>query len=186
MKKFITTNCIIGVLLILVGLYIQFDINICNIFDKTKENLNLNLLEVDTYYDNNSSIEYTSYVDTSWGWPTDSNYYISNPYQSYNHAAIDIVPNESFNIYSAYDGEVITNSYRNDNGNYLVIKQDNGYYILYAHLSEKLVNVGEQVKKGQLIGIMGMTGHATGIHLHFSVWEGYPHSSTPVNPLNFY
>lgn len=85
MKGFITTNCIIGILLILVGLYIQFDINICNVFDKTKEKLNLNLLEVDTYYDNNSSIEYISYVDTSWGWPTDTNYYISNPYQSYNH-----------------------------------------------------------------------------------------------------
>ena len=39
MKGFITTNCIIGILLILVGLYIQFDINICNVFDKTKEKL---------------------------------------------------------------------------------------------------------------------------------------------------
>ena len=85
-----------------------------------------------------------------------------------------------------YIGVVVTNSYKFDNGNYLVIKQDNGYHTLYAHLSKKLVNEGDKVSKGQLIGIMGQTGYATGVHLHFAVWEGYPYQSNSVNPLNFY
>ena len=126
-----------------------------------------------------------SYVDTSWAFPTTTNYYISNNYNNY-HPAIDIVTNGDFNVYSAYAGVVVTNSYKYDNGNYLVIKQDNGYYVLYAHLSQKLVDQNSKVEKGQLIGIMGKTGFATGIHLHFSVWNGYPYNSSHVNPLSFY
>ena len=57
---------------------------------------------------------------------------------------------------------------------------------MYAHLSQKLVTQGQRVEKGQLIGVMGSTGFATGVHLHFAVWEGYPHQSKSVNPLSFY
>lgn len=180
----------LGIFLIFIGIIIQFHKNIIGLFKhnnikNNKTNFNLDLKEVDTYYENNSSIEYIHYVDTSWKWPTDNQYTITNSYQAY-HPAVDIVTVTDLRIYSAYSGEVITNSYKYDNGNYLVIKQDNGYYVLYAHLSQKLVYTGQRVEKGQVIGIMGSTGTATGVHLHFSVWEGYPHNSKPINPFEFY
>lgn len=173
----------IGILLITIGLFLQNNIEFINSF--MNNNLNLNLSEIDTLYENSDSYDLISYVDTSWAWPTDNDFYLTSTYSNY-HPAIDIVSRNDRNIYSAYNGEVITNSYKFDNGNYLVIKQDNGYYIMYAHLSQKLVTQGQRVEKGQLIGVMGSTGFATGVHLHFAVWEGYPHRSKSVNPLSFY
>ena len=54
-------------------------------------------------------------------------------------------------------------------GNYIKIKHYNGYYTLYAHLSEVYVKKGEKVVKGQIIGYMGSSGNANGKHLHFEV-----------------
>ncbi len=183
-EKIIKMNVFIGSILILTGIFIQFENTITTLFKNNK--MNLSLAEVDTYYDNSNSIEQISYVDTSWNWPTTNEYYLSSYYSNY-PPAIDIVPNNGdLNIYSAYSGEVVTNSYKWDGGNYIVIKQDNGYCSLYCHLSQKLVNVGDKVTKGQVIGIMGRTGVATGVHLHYSIWTGYPYYSSSVNPLDFY
>ena len=56
-------------------------------------------------------------------------------------------------------------------GNYVLIKHNNGYYTLYAHMKygSVKVKVGDKVTKGQTIGYMGATGRATGAHLHFEV-----------------
>lgn len=56
-------------------------------------------------------------------------------------------------------------------GNYVLIKHNNGYYTLYAHIKygSVKVKVGDKVSKGQTIGYMGATGRATGAHLHFEV-----------------
>lgn len=54
-------------------------------------------------------------------------------------------------------------------GNCIKIKHPNGYYTLYAHLSEVSVAYGQTVKKGQRIGRMGNTGNSYGNHLHFEV-----------------
>jgi murein DD-endopeptidase MepM/ murein hydrolase activator NlpD len=54
-------------------------------------------------------------------------------------------------------------------GNYIVIKHDNGTQTLYGHLSKNLVGVGEVVTQGQVIGQMGRTGKATGVHVHFEI-----------------
>ncbi len=54
-------------------------------------------------------------------------------------------------------------------GNYIVVKHDNGTQTLYGHLSKNLVGVGEIVTQGQIIGEMGRTGKATGVHLHFEI-----------------
>ena len=191
MKKIIKFNIFSGIILIITGIFLEFKTNILEYFKPSTLNLNLN--QIDTFYNNDSSLEKETDTlaentkDLTWAWPTTSNYYLST-YYSDSHPAIDIVPTDgNLNIYAASSGTVITNSYKWDGGNYLIIKQDNGYYSLYCHLSNKLVNEGDIVNKGQLIGIMGMTGHATGIHLHYSIWTGYPYyGSRSINPLNFY
>ena len=59
---------------------------------------------------------------------------------------------------------------------------------MYAHLSGFNTSEGAQVSKGQVIGTMGMTGWATGVHVHFSVWVGgFPYyGGRPINPMSLY
>lgn len=120
-------------------------------------------------------------------WPTDNNYYIST-YFSRSHDGIDIAGiSYGANIYSIYDGEVVTSSYSSTNGNYIVIKDTKGVYSMYAHLSKRNVNQGNTVSKGQIIAQAGSTGNSTGVHLHFSTWRGYPYNGgTSFNPYDLY
>ena len=54
-------------------------------------------------------------------------------------------------------------------GGYIVLQHDNGTYTVYAHMSRTNVHTGDKVKQGQKIGVIGDTGIATGIHLHFEI-----------------
>ena len=60
---------------------------------------------------------------------------------------------------------------------------------MYAHLCVgcRYVKEGDYVEKGQVIGGMGQTGAATGVHLHFAIWNGYPYrGGVALNAMNFY
>ena len=61
--------------------------------------------------------------------------------------------------------------YNSNYGNYVVIDHGNGYSTIYAHLSEISVSIGDSVKTGEKIGLLGSTGMATGANLHFEVHE---------------
>ena len=69
-------------------------------------------------------------------------------------------------------------------GNAVKIKHNNGYYTLYAHLSEMYVKVGQSVRKGHPIGYMGNTGRSFGSHLHFEVRNTKDQKINPTNYLN--
>ncbi|MFA5052504.1 MAG: peptidoglycan DD-metalloendopeptidase family protein [Parcubacteria group bacterium] len=56
-------------------------------------------------------------------------------------------------------------------GKYIVIKHDDNFFTLYAHLSQQSVSVGQSVTQGEIIGYSGNTGYATGPHLHFGVYQ---------------
>ena len=56
-------------------------------------------------------------------------------------------------------------------GKYIVIKHNDNFFTLYAHLSRQSVSVGDSVEQGELIGYSGNTGYSTGAHLHFGVYQ---------------
>ena len=70
----------------------------------------------------------------------------------------------------------------NDWGNYIKIRHKNGTCTLYAHLGYVNVSMGQQVKKGQVIGYAGSTGPSTGYHLHFEIYDT---SNTRIDPTPY-
>ncbi len=93
------------------------------------------------------------------------------------------------NIFAAQAGTVVQSSYKYDNGQFITIDHHNGYYTMYAHLCTgcRYVKVGDYVEKGQVIGGMGMTGAATGVHVHFAIWRGFPYrGGVAQNAMNYY
>lgn len=88
------------------------------------------------------------------------------------HNGIDLAnPNGGF-IYAAGDGHIAFADYRGGFGNTIEIDHGRGVRTLYAHMSEfdQRLQRGAPVYAGQAIGRMGMTGNATGVHLHYEVW----------------
>ena len=91
------------------------------------------------------------------------------------HGGIDIasMPAGSMPpVYVARSGTVETVTYDGTGGNYVVIKHDDGYWTYYGHLDSVDLSVGDKVTTNSRVGIMGATGLASGVHLHFEVWKG--------------
>jgi murein DD-endopeptidase MepM/ murein hydrolase activator NlpD len=86
-------------------------------------------------------------------------------------------------IYAAESGVVIVNQWMGGYGNCIIIDHGGGLWTLYGHLLDgsSVVEKGETVKRGQKIASVGMTGTATGYHLHFEVRK----NEKPVNPLPY-
>lgn len=99
------------------------------------------------------------------------------------HPGMDFASPEGTEIYATGDGAVL----RADNmaqgyGNHVVLDHGYGYQTLYGHMSKLAVRVGQQVKRGQLIGYVGSTGLSTAPHVHYEVHK----NGQVVNPINFY
>ena len=106
------------------------------------------------------------------------------------HNAVDLVNgNPTTPILASGDGQVVQagSNYYDWYGNYTVIKHADGLYTGYAHQSRIDVSVGQNVKKGQQIGLMGATGPVTGPHLHFQFMDEYWPSSNAhfKNPRDY-
>ena len=126
-----------------------------------------------------------------WVWPTANNYVISSPFGwrwGKLHEGLDISgPGNGSPIYAANNGVVEIAEWNDYNGYYIYINHNNGYYSVYGHMSSLNVSPGQVVEAGQVIGGMGETGFAFGVHLHFSIFVGNPnYGGTAVNPLQFY
>ncbi|MBW7642912.1 murein hydrolase activator EnvC family protein [Geobacillus thermoleovorans] len=93
-------------------------------------------------------------------------------------------------VVAAADGIVFRSYYSSSYGNVIFISHViNGqtYTTVYAHLEARLVGEGQHVRKGQVIGYMGNTGHSTGPHLHFELHRGgwNEAKTNAVNPLDY-
>ncbi len=84
------------------------------------------------------------------------------------HYGIDLRLTVGDSVRAAFSGKVRIIDYEAKGyGHYIVIRHDNGLETVYAHLSEVLVTLNQNVKAGELIAYGGNTGHSTGPHLHF-------------------
>ncbi len=94
---------------------------------------------------------------------------IMNGEESGRHRGLDIANEKGTPVWASNSGIVRLSERLPAHGNCVVIDHGQGIYTYYAHLSKLLVNAGTWINKGQILGLMGMTGVATGPHLHFSV-----------------
>lgn len=97
------------------------------------------------------------------------------------HKGIDIAAPSGTTIGAAADGRIIVASYQGDCGNMVAIDHHGGLSTIYCHMSQIFVGVGQDVQRGQAIGAVGMTGDATGPHVHFQVMQ----AGHPVDPMSF-
>ena len=98
-----------------------------------------------------------------------------------NHTGIDFAGKMGDEIVAVADGVVTWSGDRYGYGIMVEINHGNGYVTRYAHNSENKVDVGDEVRKGQVVALMGRTGRATGPNLHFEVVR----NGRRVNPVNF-
>lgn len=94
------------------------------------------------------------------------------------HRGIDIANSTNTNIVAAASGVVTFSAYNGSYGNMVLISHGNGYSTIYAHNRENLVEVGDKVRKGDVIAKMGSTGRSTGPHVHFEIRK----NGEPINP----
>lgn len=85
------------------------------------------------------------------------------------HRGVDFAHPQGTPIKAIDGGTVITADYHYSWGNHVVIKHDNGQVSLYAHCSALKVKVGDKVKQGDIIGLVGNTGNSFGAHLHLEI-----------------
>ncbi len=97
------------------------------------------------------------------------------------HRGVDFAGKAGSDVIAVAAGVVTWAGDRYGYGKMVEINHGNGYVTRYAHNQDILVAVGDNVQPGQVIGLMGSTGRATGPNLHFEVW----HLGRPVDPLRY-
>lgn len=97
------------------------------------------------------------------------------------HSGLDIGASRGTQVYATATGVVRMANYNGGYGNVIFVDHGYGFSSVYAHLSKINVKVGQQVTKGQLIGLVGSTGASTGPHLHYEVRV----NGVAVNPTKY-
>lgn len=154
-------------------------------------------LETRTFQEEESLQEVRGYLDdrtsllraypSVWpvrGWITSRFGYRNSPYGDGArrlHTGLDIAAPQGTPVIAPADGHVVFAGYHSAYGNLVVIDHGYGMTTKYAHTSRILVQVGERVRRGDLIARVGNTGRSTGPHLHFEVLK----EGVPVNPMRY-
>jgi murein DD-endopeptidase MepM/ murein hydrolase activator NlpD len=97
------------------------------------------------------------------------------------HLGLDISALYNAQIHAPADGVVIYSERKAAYGNLLILDHGNGLTTRYGHLSRSLVTIGQRVKRGDLIALVGTTGRSTAPHLHYEVRK----NDRPVNPRTY-
>lgn len=116
-----------------------------------------------------------------FSWPAHGT--ITTPFTPYHHG-LDIGMLRSLDVTAAAPGKVVSVGYTTGfegYGNIVLVQVTPEIVTLYAHLASYKVHPGEEVRRGELLGIAGCTGYCTGTHLHFEVRE----NGVAVDPRRF-
>ena len=97
------------------------------------------------------------------------------------HAGIDFKGDTGDKVRTTGDAWVKKAAYSKGFGNYIILYHGNGYETMYAHLSKRLVQPGNRVKRGQTIGLVGNSGRSTGSHLHYEIRR----FGKAINPMKY-
>jgi murein DD-endopeptidase MepM/ murein hydrolase activator NlpD len=98
------------------------------------------------------------------------------------HHGQDITVKSGSPVFAPADGEIKRAYYVGGFGNHIKIDHGLGYTTLFAHLSKLNVKHGQQVKRGDIIGLSGNTGRSTAPHLHYEIH----YNGKPQNPLDYF
>lgn len=145
--------------------------DIANMLDKTDESSNNESISLTPETNETNAIISSSEKDFELVIPV-KNSFVGCDFDEYpGHPGIDYVATEGTDIVASADGEVVTTKFDNDfgYGNYIIIDHGNGFSTRYAHCNELKVEVGDVVKKDDVIATVGLTGRATGPHCHFEL-----------------
>jgi murein DD-endopeptidase MepM/ murein hydrolase activator NlpD len=98
------------------------------------------------------------------------------------HNGLDFSAPKGSPVYATGDGKVVYSQYSKSYGNVIFINHGFNFETRYAHLSEYIVQPGQTVKRGQVIGYVGNTGLSVADHLHYEVL----YKGQFINPINFF
>ena len=150
--------------------------------ENVRKELNLTLVE-DLIAKLEEKVNWVPEEDRMY-WPLPDNFYISSyfgPRWGTTHGGIDIPAARGTKIHACADGVVEIAGWYGGYGYCVSIRHPNGYVTRYGHQSEVLVEVGDHVSRGDVIGLVGSTGYSTGNHLHLEVLLDGNH----LNPLDY-
>ena len=119
-----------------------------------------------------------------FSWPVYNSRIISSPFGYRGvkfHSGIDIQGKIGTPITAAKSGKIIFSGFKGDYGNCVIIDHGDGFRTLYGHASKVYVKEGEFAKAGETIAKIGISGNATGPHLHFEIRI----NDKAVNPENY-
>lgn len=116
-------------------------------------------------------------VASGYGWRIDPVYHTKRF-----HHGMDFTAPTGTEVYATGNGTISFVGWKQGYGNTVMVDHGFGYETLYAHLYKGLVRVGQKVKRGDIIALVGNTGKSTGPHLHYEVHL----QGKAVDPRNYY
>lgn len=114
---------------------------------------------------------------SGYGWRVDPVYHVRRF-----HEGMDFSAPTGTDIFATGNGKVTYSGWKQGYGETVEIDHGFNYVTRYAHCSKRMVKVGQKVKRGDVIALVGNTGKSTGSHLHYEVH----YNGRPVDPRNYY
>ena len=115
-------------------------------------------------------------LTSRFGWRSDP----INGERAY-HRGLDIRGRRGADVKATAAGTVIRQRYDKGDGHFILLDHGNGFRTKFAHLQKSLVKKGDQVTRGQVIGLVGNSGRSTGPHVHYEIH----YDDKIVNPTRF-